>query len=338
MENEANRKERKEKDDLCYYKEIVEHAHKQIEFVRNYYIWLLGAIVILIALGMYFIGKSFSDMRADSRSEIDIITRQVKTRIDQEFDKENLRKRIEIAAQDKVDEIAVPLISKDLNEMIVPKIQAAEKKVEDINDSITDLENRVKKADEEQRLLSKDVELLRLFFDVRRGKRNAFEKLQDIASISTGKQSELAHALLDDISLYYEDLKFKVYHKGLISKITNALYNPNAEIIYQGISDPNLPSNRRRAFINEISEQKLQYFVEELVRIVRTDSDLNVAADAAKAIQDLVNEDFSCCPPFSSELNWWEKTGKYIEKFRSPFPEIERLFNLFGNRSGHYLA
>ena len=206
-------------DDLDRYERIVDRAHDEFQYVRSHYKWLFGSITasvtVIIAVGCivgaFLIRDNLNDMREDIRSQVDIVARDVQSRIDQEFNKENITKLIETAAKTKVEEIAVPRIRQDVNEIIIPKIEVAEEKLLDINDLLLGLENRVAKTDEEQKLLSEDITVLRLFFDVRRGQREAFEKLQDIADKSNGKKGKLAEALLEDITFYYEDFKFKTF-------------------------------------------------------------------------------------------------------------------------------
>ncbi len=319
------------KHDLDRYERIVNRAHEEIQKVHEHYKWLLGSITIIIvvacAAGAFLVTNSLTDMREDIRSQVDIVARDVQSRIDQEFNKDNIATLIETAAKAKVEEIAVPRIRQDVNDIIIPKIEAAERKLEGINDVLVGLENRAAETDEEQKLLSKDVTILRLFFAVRRGQKEAFEKLQNIASASTGDQTELAQNLLEDVTLYYVEFKFQSYYRGLVSP-TGAPYNPHAEAIYLAMFDPNIPSGARTPYVNELAQRKLHYFVEELVRLVRTNDDLKVAARAAKAIEKLTGRIFSCCPPFEDTLDWWDETGKSIHKYKSPFPEIQRLTNL----------
>lgn len=51
------------------YQDIVDRAHKEVEFVRKAYIWLGSLITIIISVGLvtatFFTYKSLRDMRSD---------------------------------------------------------------------------------------------------------------------------------------------------------------------------------------------------------------------------------------------------------------------------------
>jgi hypothetical protein len=121
MENNKNKEETK---DIDLYERIVDRAHKEVENVRSVYIWLAGALGIIIATGItvatFLTWNTIRDMKYSMISEVDILQRQVKGRIDEEFKKEKIQSLIEDKAHEYTEGAVQQYVSAEVNEVITP--------------------------------------------------------------------------------------------------------------------------------------------------------------------------------------------------------------------------
>lgn len=164
--NTNNKNELKNIDDNIFrsYREIVDHAHQQISYVRTAYKWLISLVAILIIVGLYFTYTSISDFKNELKIEgsniqseltnqinlleikltkslsdnIKSLNKSVALRIDEEFKKETIEALIIQQSKLRVDEIAKPFITKTITNTIDPLIK--------------DLQNKVNKLEEESQL------------------------------------------------------------------------------------------------------------------------------------------------------------------------------------------
>jgi len=150
------------------YKKIVEFSQKEIEGVRSYYKWAASIIGLIFIAGTVLTINSFSNLRSDirelkedSKKEVNLLSQKLKadlevetntikneiiSRINKEFDKENIQLLVEQKAKERIDEIADKIIEKKIAERINPKIEAAltritvtEKTISDDKEFIADV-------------------------------------------------------------------------------------------------------------------------------------------------------------------------------------------------------
>lgn len=145
------------------YQDIVDRAHAEVEAVRKMYYWLSGVIGLILSVGIgsgtFLTYKSFHDMRVDMKEEVEImkkramqdytmlasdlkstvesksqnVERAVNSRIDAEFNKDNIKGLVTSKAQEHIDIVADNYIDKHINNKITPKIKK-------VNDDIRKIE------------------------------------------------------------------------------------------------------------------------------------------------------------------------------------------------------
>ncbi len=138
MKDEQNKTEEKKEEgqkEIDRYEKIVDRAQKEITGVRYIYMWLAAVLGIVIAGGGYVTWSSFgsfrTEMKADMEAEakliksrinleVDILQRQVKSRIDEEFKKEKIQSLIEQKAKEHTEKAAQQYITEQINAVITP--------------------------------------------------------------------------------------------------------------------------------------------------------------------------------------------------------------------------
>ena len=141
---------------LELYQNIVDRAHKEIEYVHSAYKWLLAILTIIILAGMAFTYKSAVDFKNEikmqgvslnetlvskmsectSRLDSNFAQLEIKvnSRIDNEFEKENIHKLVQDKAQRRIEEIADSLIEQKIAEQLSPKMKEADLKLAQIDE------------------------------------------------------------------------------------------------------------------------------------------------------------------------------------------------------------
>jgi tetratricopeptide (TPR) repeat protein len=312
------------------YRQIVQHSIEQIDRAWSYYRLLFVGIGLLIVTGLTVFTILYTgnmrDVKASLASDVNAFERQVEARIDQEFETERVRRLIEDAASKQVRNAALPLIKRDMNDLVTPQMQEAQRVAATIGDQIVELKASLAETEHRQKEFAAQVATLALFYKVRQGSRDAYAQLTEIVESGTDEEKVLGASLLDEIGTYYQDLKRSLYQRTVILRMTGIKYHPHAERLREGIFSKDLPHTTREAYVNEIAARQLSYFVEDLIRVVREDADLRVAARAAKTIGTLTGQDFNCVPPFSDTLEWWDTIGVASDAYRSPFVELDRCY------------
>jgi hypothetical protein len=127
-----------EKSELDRYERIVEQAHKEIEFVRGVYKWIFGGVVVLFTLGItiavIFIGNNVNELKSRLNQEIDIVERQVKSLIEEEFKQDNIHILVKDEAKNRIDTIADNLITEQIEE----KFGRLEKSIQPLEGKLVD--------------------------------------------------------------------------------------------------------------------------------------------------------------------------------------------------------
>lgn len=141
------------------YDKIVNRAHSEVDNVRKVYYWISGLIVFLLAVGSYIGYNSIKDMRTDMRNEIDRIKaeaekrtelfkeeltfdrsrieKEVRDRVEAEFDKDNIRVIVTNTAIDKVKNYSDKIIEETFNSKILPNINSMQRNINSFNASVS---------------------------------------------------------------------------------------------------------------------------------------------------------------------------------------------------------
>jgi len=147
------------------FQSIVDRANKEITGVRHVYIWLASILGLIIIAGITAISlttwNTIGDMRSDLREEtklitsrledeVDLVGRQVTSRIEEEFDKDNIHDLVQTAANERIDAVADQIISKNIIEEVNPLAS----QLRDLNDRIVVMDKKLEQIieDSKQRL------------------------------------------------------------------------------------------------------------------------------------------------------------------------------------------
>ena len=157
----------------------------------------------------------------------------------------------------------------------VERVKKIEKSSVDVNNTIKQIQTKTSSGLEtfESGLknVKKDATTLALYYNVKGGNRSALDDLIKLANQSAGREEMLAKSLLDDVNLYFQDYKYSLVQQKVINVVTKKYYRISAETMYDGVINNNKDAAMREAFINEIANRNLQYFVRDLVKITVDD-------------------------------------------------------------------
>jgi len=147
---------------MNYYKEIIDHAHKEIEWVRKAYTWIASIIGLIIIVGGFFTYNNFNDLKNDMKEyrtktdndikqfkdnrikQLDLmfdemklssniqatkIQTEIKNKIETEFDDKNIKSLVEQVAKNRIKNIADELIKENIKDKINPQLIALQDKL-----------------------------------------------------------------------------------------------------------------------------------------------------------------------------------------------------------------
>lgn len=121
---------------LKQYQDIVDRAHKEIEYVRNAYKWLISltgiCLTLIFVVGIYFTHKEMSGMRTDLKD----LKEEVKNRVDTELSKDSIQTLINNKVSTRVDTMADGLIEEKITLKITPKIEESDNKLKIIDNQL----------------------------------------------------------------------------------------------------------------------------------------------------------------------------------------------------------
>lgn len=146
------------------YREIVNHTHQQIAYVRTAYKWLVSLVALVIIVGIVFTYRSVNDFKNELKEngerinselitsvdalekklitslneKFSLMSNKVFEKIELEFESENIKTLIETQALIKVDEIAKPYIRETIENTIDPQIIQSKKKFESLEKEVND--------------------------------------------------------------------------------------------------------------------------------------------------------------------------------------------------------
>ncbi|MBN2410766.1 hypothetical protein JXQ31_03670 [candidate division KSB1 bacterium] len=218
-----------DKNIITYYKEIIDHAHKEIEWVRKAYIWIASIIGLIIIVGGFFTYSNFNDLKSDikefkDKTEKDIeqfkdnrlkqldlmfeeiklssnieatkIQTEIKNKIETEFDDKNIKSLVEQVAKNRIKNIADELINENIEDRINPQLITIQNKLSLLDEKLTESS---KKSIELNELTDFSIILL----SAQNDDREAFDKLLYYMEFDNPKFNQIAMNAILSIRMHY---------------------------------------------------------------------------------------------------------------------------------------
>jgi len=108
----------KQKDDnlsINQYKDIVDHANRQIDNVRSVYKWIGSLLVMLLIAGIYFTFNSRHQFIQEMRENFKELKKEVETKVEKELGTEQIQEIIKEKVSARIDIIADKIICFKMN-------------------------------------------------------------------------------------------------------------------------------------------------------------------------------------------------------------------------------
>ncbi len=132
---------------------IIQRSTDEFNFIKKWYGILWKGITLFVIVILFFTYKSWNDFKKDIKNQVDELKiesaekidlfmkdLQAKTnkKIEEEFERENIRKIIETKSQERIDLTADTIIDDKINARILPKIDDAENKLQEVEKTLED--------------------------------------------------------------------------------------------------------------------------------------------------------------------------------------------------------
>jgi hypothetical protein len=312
---------------------VSKHANDQIDKVMKFYALAatLISLVFIFGIGIftYLYHKNIDEMRRDlntqAKSMSQDLSKEVHSRIDKELKQEDLRNLVDIKVKDSVDRVSDKYIEDRVKSIVDSDgfQENLKKLVDDRSQSI--IEEHVKPAFQEISNLTKELKdynnIIGLFYKARAGDSAAYFELVESSKTASDPLKILRLSLLSDLRSFLQDIKYRTYGQIVTNpKTSNIITIPVEHLYYQYLL--NSGPGKRQAGINDIRRRQLKYFIEDLVRISSSDPNLVVRVEAARAIEAITNRNFDIEPTYNDIIEWWDKSGKSIDEYKSPFVQL----------------
>jgi len=309
------------------FRDIVDHTHNQISYVRTAYKWLISLVAILIIVGFYFTYKSAYDFRNEIKQDgkdiqtelrsqissletkltnsmndkVSSLNRSVESKIDEEFKKENIEELIIQQSQLRVDEIAKPYISKTIKNQIDPQIEDTQKEIVKLKN---DIELNIKRLEEIN-------ELTITILSAQNDDRPSFDKLYKWANNNKYEFRQLA----EDTWLQVMDTHSQPFYNTGFHYDWPKNLDPSKLTLVQLI-DIYKRSNKIEQvpileYINKRSDipksEKMSFFIE----VLKTNKSLRVVEYAGRYFTDLAGIKIK---PLAIDylIKWWDENQSTI--------------------------
>lgn len=202
--------EEKKNPDTQYLFQILDRVDKEIGKVHSFYKILIGAVTIVIAVGIWCSYKYLNDFKIeiketgehtqkqvkddtdkflissqqDLKKELAKVEQEVTGQINEEFKKEQISKLVQETAQQRIDKIADELIKKQIETQIAPlrkDIQftksSLEEKLQNIQESEKELSRTLSESHKALEDIKLQSEFMMTFFAAQCDDRSAYDKL-----------------------------------------------------------------------------------------------------------------------------------------------------------------
>lgn len=210
------------------YWEIIQHieerSQRAIDRAWRAYALLGGLIAILISTGAFIHHSNLQDIKNDLREEKDLVAKRVNERIDDEFNKDNIRALVEAKAQERIGEIADQLIAARVDSQLTPVANDLRRDYTALKKHLitmetnallqyqladkarVSLEQSQRDAEDALTALRSHTEFLVTAMTAESGNRAAYEALELIASNPTNANAATAMRVINKIQKEYTGL------------------------------------------------------------------------------------------------------------------------------------
>jgi hypothetical protein len=321
------------------YFEIIDRAQKEVDRVSSAYKIAASCITFIIVAGGIAFYANVHDMRSEMRdnlkSETDFMKtnvelmktkssqeflilsdslkhglernvasfeRKVEYRIDDQFNKENIKGLVEEKAKERIDKYADELINRQIQSDINPKIAATEGKIESLNAEVS-------KTLDKFNILNQDLEFIKIVSAAQNDDRMAFDQLRSWSDKENyplhTKAAQAWLAIMNDAdsAIRWGDLKVPWPENLEPSKLTindlRTLYNSAPDWIkpaliqYVWKRDDIAKLDRLEFLIEVMKKDKSLRAVDQAGRFFRAENNLKIKTLA-----------------YPEMLDWWGKNKK----------------------------
>ena len=276
-DNPSKTEENKEID---RYEKIVDRAHKEVEWVSSTYKRVFWGLSIVFTAGtilaVIFIGRTTSEVKDRLNQEIDIVERQVKSQIDEEFGTEKIQKLVEETAKKFTEE----KVKNFVNEAIHPLQEEMQNNVDSANFEVQKL---------------KDLFSVYVAADqAMAGSKNAYIKVKSFAAEGKPDIGIAAKARLVEIERYLDMYREAPSFYSGLSVTKNGVKTSLDEISLDEIVNlmlekPTLGDDYRRTCMAHIKKKPKKEIFEKALIVFASDS-LPTCAAFCGVLSDISDE------------------------------------------------
>jgi hypothetical protein len=305
MSTKGNFKDDKEdnKSALQPYLEITDYARREIVGVRTVYMFLAPILGVIIAVGIWFTYKSAKDFKDEMRGDIQLLKKEVETRVDIELGKDAIQDLIKKRVTIRVDEVAKDNIDIQISAKVSPKIIEAEEKLQKLDKEMA----KVKLRNHITELGDKSIS---------NASRDAFEELDQIYNEAEYNSPEFyaADAEMIRVVLMWSSLR-------RTTDIPGTDHYDDSGINYEMLTTKEL--------INHLSDQRWQVrrecamslrnkkevdVVKALVKILKNEQDLEILVIALNSFRNITGMPNPGLLEYNKALEWWQKNENEVTK------------------------
>lgn len=324
---------------IDHYQSIVDRAHKEIEGVRSIYKWLAGSLAVIMAVGVatasYITYKTFGDMKADMRSEIELIKgrmsqememlakrltfdleakirsveREISNRIDEEFDKERIHGLVERKARERIDSIADTLIKQEIQQAVTPRIRQLEQRLAVFDENLL---RGNRQLQENQRLVEEVKALSDILYFVIRAQvddRRAYDKIKELTRSNTKQLADLAGSVILAINKKYTDTPFYLDQGRSLQIEGKPASEASVAVVVSAFKSEN--TIYRKGAMDALAQMKDKKAVPFIIGHLRSESSLQVVAAGIRALSHITGQESEPLD-YDYWLSWWkQKKGEF---------------------------
>lgn len=247
----------------------------------------------------------YTQMQDNLNQQVNKLGHAVEARVDEAFKQENIRSLVEDKARTRIDQIADPLIRKNISQSIMPQITSAENKLEKLHTELNDARNTITD-------LKAILEFNTTVISAQNDDRLAFDKLRSWADdIKYPRHAEALQAwikILDDHASPFVMSGYTIpWKEGLDpSKLSlselKAIFSSAQPFIKLGLLE--YVWNRK----DFKKRDRMEFFTD----VIRTDTSLKILEAAARLFMQESKQKLK--PLAVAELlKWWEKNKDHID-------------------------
>jgi hypothetical protein len=293
------------------YKDIVDHAHDEIQGVRSVYMWLASILGLILIGGMWFTYQSASDFRNEMRNNIkehkeDIksLKQEVEARGDRELGTEAIQTIINERVTTRVDSVAEGIITKQIENQISPIIIEAENKLAIIDEEIRKIKLRNHMTELADKVISDASrfaydELNKIADEYKKDSQEYFAAAAEVTRVRVTWHN--LHRIINDSGTESYDDSGIDYYKLTTKQLIDYL-----------LSDKRWQVRRESA--------KLLYNSRDadvaiaLVKILKEDPDIEVVKEALRSFRNISSMPDRSILSYDRAIEWWDDNKENVIK------------------------